>query len=100
MYFVDEKRHTHLLQCGACLVDGILKVEELLYIHHDDAPFVAQCLYKSVAVVGFHKHAVVDVHVHHGGVELVAQLHTIHHHQHLVVGKASLVAIVAVLSTR
>ncbi len=94
VYLVDEKRHAHVLQGLACLVDGFLQVEEFLYVHHDDAALVAEGVNEGLLVPCLHKHRLVYVHVVHALVQLSAQLQTVYHEHDFVVGISSLVAVV------
>ena len=94
MYLVDEESHTHVLQFLASIVDSLLQVEKLLYVHHDDAPLVVKGIHKSLPVNSLHKHRLVNVHIVHALVQLVAQLPTVHYQHYLVVGVCVLVAVV------
>ena len=94
VYLIDEERHTHVFQLLASFIDSHLQVEKLLYVHHDDAPLVVKGIHKSLPVNSLHKHRLVNVHIVHALVQLVAQLQTVHYQHYLVVGVCVLVAVV------
>ena len=99
VYLIDEERHTHVFQLLASFVDSLLQVEKLLYVHHNDAPLVVKGIHKSLPVNSLHKHRLVNVHIVHALVQLVAQLQTVHYQHYLVVGIRALVAVVLELQS-
>ena len=68
---IYQKCHAQILKVFACLCNRIFQFPEFLYIHHNDAPFVTECLDESVLVGCFHKHCLVNVHIEHHGIKLV-----------------------------
>ena len=58
------------------------------------APLVVKGIHKSLPVNSLHKHRLVNVHIVHALVQLVAQLQTVHYQHYLVVGVCVLVAVV------
>ena len=99
MYLIDEERHTHVFQFLAGIVDSLLQVEKLLYVHHDDAPLVIKGFDEGFFVCCLHKHRLVNVHIVHALVQLVAQLQTVHYQHYLVVGVCVLIAVVLELQS-
>ena len=85
MYLINKKSHAHILEILAGFFDGFLEFPEFLNVHDDDTAFVAQRLHKGVLVGSLYEHGLVDVHVEHHRVELVAQLQTIDNEQNLVI---------------
>ena len=98
--FVNEECHTHFLQFLSCRRKGILQVEELLDVYDNDAQFAIQSLDEGVTVCCFHEHRLVNVHVHHHGIQLVAQLQAVNHDHDLVVSIHAFIAIVLQLQGR
>ncbi len=99
VYLVDEESHTHVLQFLSGIVDSLLQVEKLLYVHNDDAPLVVEGFDEGFFVCCLHKHRLVNVHIVHALVQLVAQLQTVHYQHYLVVGVCVLVAVVLELQS-
>ena len=77
-----------------------MQIQELLDVHDDDTQFSVQSFDKCVSVGRLNKHRLVNVHVHHHGVQLVAQLQTVHNNHHLVVGVFTLIAEILQLQSR
>ena len=86
VYLIDKECHAHLLQFLSCSRQSVLQVKELLDINNDNADFAIQCCDERISVNGFHKHRLVNVHVHHHGVQLVTQLQPVNYYHHLIVG--------------
>ena len=85
MYLINKKSHAHIFEILAGFFDGFFEFPEFLNVHNDDTAFVAQRLHKGVLVGRLYEHGLVDVHVEHHRVELVAQLQTIDNEQNLVI---------------
>ena len=69
---VDKESHTLVGEVLTGLLNGVLQFPELLNVHYDDAAFIFEGRDKCILVGGLHEHRLVDVHVEHHRIELVA----------------------------
>ena len=88
---VDKERHALVCEVLTGLLNGVLQFPELLNVHHDDAAFVFEGRDKGILVGGLHEHRLVDVHVKHHRIELVAELQTVNDKQNLVIDPLAVV---------
>ena len=86
VYLIDEECHTHLLQLLSCSRQSVLQVKELLDIYNNNTDFTIQRCDERISVNCFHEHRLVNVHVHHHGIQLVTQLQPVNNYHHLIIG--------------
>ena len=92
VHLVDEKSHTLIGKTLSGALDSFFQLPKFLDVDHDDAAFVAQRGYECILIRCLDEHRLVDVHVEHHGVELVAKLQTVNDQKNLVVDPLAVVA--------